>query len=165
MSDGTPFSHLDREGRASMVDVSGKPVSRRVARASCRILLQAGTLAGLDELPKGDAIAVARVAGVLAAKRTGELIPLAHPLAPEDVQLEFEPEADALRIRSRVVVTGRTGAEMEALTACALSALTVYDMVKAVDKTAEITDLRLESKSGGVSGDFSRSDSPPGADD
>jgi cyclic pyranopterin phosphate synthase len=99
---------------------------------------------------------VARIAGVLAAKRTGDLIPLAHPLTPEDVQIDFEPGDGELIIRSRVVVTARTGAEMEALTACALAALALYDMVKAIDKTASVTDLRLDAKSGGVSGDFVR---------
>ncbi|MCP4200644.1 MAG: cyclic pyranopterin monophosphate synthase MoaC [bacterium] len=156
MSGDRKFSHLDSAGRASMVDVSEKPVTRRVAAASCRILLEPSTLDRLGELPKGDALAVARIAGVQAAKRTGELIPLAHPLTPEDVQLDFEPADGALVIRSRVVVTARTGAEMEALTACSLAALALYDMVKAVDRTATVTDLRLDSKSGGVSGDFQR---------
>ena len=156
MSGDETFSHLDSAGRASMVDVSEKRVTRRVARASCRVLLQPATLSRLGDLPKGDAIAVARIAGVMAAKRTGDLIPLAHPLTPEDVQLEFEPGAGEMTIRSRVVVNARTGAEMEALTACALAALALYDMVKAVDKTASVTDLRLDAKSGGVSGDFQR---------
>jgi cyclic pyranopterin phosphate synthase len=159
MSNDESFSHLDSAGRASMVDVSEKPVSRRVAGASCRVLLQRSTLERLSDLPKGDALAVARIAGVQAAKRTSELIPLAHPLTPEDVQVEFESGDGELTIRSRVVVTARTGAEMEALTACALAALALYDMVKAVDRTATVTDLRLDSKSGGVSGDFRRSGS------
>ena len=163
-ADDQSFSHLDATGRARMVDVSRKPVTRRIAQASCRILLQDTTLDKLGELPKGDAVAVARIAGVLAAKRTGELIPLAHPLAPEDVELDFETAAGAIVIRSRIVVTARTGAEMEALTACAVSALTVYDMVKAVDRTAVITDLRLDAKSGGASGDFRRADPSEGAE-
>ena len=157
MSRDDSFSHLDSTGRASMVDVSDKPVTRRVAQASCRVLLQTSTLERLSDLPKGDALAVARIAGVQAAKRTSELIPLAHPLMPEDVQVEFEPGDGEVTIRSRVVVTARTGAEMEALTACALAALALYDMVKAVDKAATVTDLRLDSKSGGVSGDYRRS--------
>lgn len=156
MSNDENFSHLDSAGRASMVDVSEKPVTRRVAQASCRMLLERSTLDRLSNLPKGDALAVARIAGVQAAKRTGELIPLAHPLMPEDVQLDFESGDGEMTIRSRVVVTARTGAEMEALTACAMAALALYDMVKAVDRTATVTDLRLDSKSGGVSGDFQR---------
>ncbi len=156
MGTDTRFSHLDSDGRASMVDVSEKPVTRRVAEASCRVLLRRTTLDGLEEMPKGDALAVARVAGVLAAKRTGDLIPLAHPLTPEDVQIHFEKIDDGLAIRSRVVVTARTGAEMEALTACAVAALALYDMVKAADRTATVTDLRLDSKSGGASGEFQR---------
>ncbi len=162
MSSDESFSHLDSTGRASMVDVSEKPMTRRIAQASCRVLLQTSTLERLSDLPKGDALAVARIAGIQAAKRTGELIPLAHPLTPEDIQLEFEPGDGEVRIRSRVVVTARTGAEMEALTACALAALALYDMVKAVDKAATVTDLRLDSKSGGVSGDFRRSPSRSG---
>jgi len=153
------FSHLDEAGEASMVDVSKKAVTRRVAEASCRVLLDATTIDRLSNLPKGDALAVARIGGVQAAKRTGELIPLAHPLAPEDIQIEFSSGDGAVMIRSRVTVTARTGAEMEALTACSVAALTLYDMVKAVDKSAVITDLRLERKSGGSSGDFERADS------
>lgn len=161
MSDENPFSHLDSEGRARMVDVSEKPVTRRLAEASCRVLLEPSTLESLHAMPKGDAVAVARIAGVQAAKRTDELIPLAHPLAPEDVQIEFEPIEGGLLVRSRVVVTARTGAEMEALTACAVAALALYDMVKAVDRTCTMTDLRLEAKSGGRSGDFRRDATEP----
>lgn len=156
MSDDKPLSHLDSAGRASMVDVSEKPVTRRTAHASCRVQLETATLERLGDLPKGDAFAVARIAGVLAAKRTGDLIPLAHPLTPEDVQVDFEPGVSELTIRSRVVVTARTGAEMEALTACAMAALALYDMVKAIDRNAAVTDLQLDAKSGGVSGDFAR---------
>lgn len=156
MSPEPPFSHLDHEGGARMVDVSEKPVTRRVASASCHVLLAPETVARLSELPKGDAYSVARIAGIQAAKRTGELIPLAHPLAPEDVQIEIAPEAGGVRVTSRVVVTARTGAEMEALVACSTAALALYDMVKAVDREALITDLRLEAKSGGRSGDFRR---------
>ena len=150
------FSHLDAAGRARMVDVSEKPVSRRVAAASCRVTLSAETAGRLSDLPKGDAVTVARIAGIQGAKRTGELIPLAHPLAPEDVEVTVETVKGGVEIRSRVVVTARTGAEMEALTACATAALALYDMVKAVEKGAVISDLRLESKSGGSSGDFRR---------
>ena len=142
-----------------MVDVSAKAVTRRVAEASCRVLLQPETMARLHSLPKGDAFAVARIAGIQAAKRTDELIPLAHTLPLESVDVDFEPQGDGLLIRGRVVVTAKTGAEMEALVACAQAALALYDMVKAVEKGAVITDLRLETKSGGASGDYHR----PGA--
>jgi cyclic pyranopterin phosphate synthase len=157
------FSHLDQEGRARMVDVSAKPVTRRVAEASCRVVLSAATVARLAELPKGDAVAVARLAGIQGAKRTGELVPLAHPLPLDQVEIEIEPAAaGGVTIRSRVVATARTGAELEALTACATAALALYDMVKAVERGAEITDLRLETKSGGKSGDYRRADTGHG---
>ncbi len=152
----TDFSHLDAEGRASMVDVSGKPLTRRVAEASCKVLLGAETVGRLSSLPKGDAHAVARIAGIQAAKRTGEWIPLAHPLAPEDVEVVLRETADGVEVKSRVVVTARTGAEMEALVACAGAALALYDMVKAVERGAVITDLQLEAKTGGTRGDFRR---------
>lgn len=154
------FSHLDERGRARMVDVSEKPVTRRVAEASCRLLCAAGTVARLASLPKGDAIAVARLAGIQAAKRTDEWIPLAHTLPLDSVEVTIEPSTESgageVRIVSRVTVTGRTGAEMEALVACAAAALALYDMVKAIDRETVITDLRLEAKSGGRSGDFRR---------
>ncbi len=152
----TPFSHLDETGSARMVDVSGKPVTRRVARASCRVLLSPATVARLSALPKGDAFAVARLAGVQAAKRTAELVPLAHPLPLEQVEVTLAPLAAGVEIASRVVVHGRTGAEMEALTACACAALALYDMVKSLERGAVITDLRLLAKEGGASGDWRR---------
>ncbi len=155
------FSHLDERGAARMVDVSGKPVTRRIAEASCRVLLAAETVARLSSLPKGDAVAVARIAGIGAAKRTGELIPLAHPLPLDQVDVEVDPTPDGVRIRSRVVTTARTGAEMEALLACSTAALALYDMVKAVERGAVITDLRLEAKSGGASGEFRREPEKP----
>ena len=150
------FSHLDPQGRAQMVDVSQKPVTRRTAAASCRVVLSAETVARLAEMPKGDAIAVARLAGIQGAKRTGELIPLAHPLPLDQVEVEIQPAAGGVEIRSRVVATARTGAEMEALVACSTAALALYDMVKAVEREAVIADLRLEAKSGGRRGDFQR---------
>ncbi|HEX9735657.1 MAG TPA: cyclic pyranopterin monophosphate synthase MoaC [Thermoanaerobaculia bacterium] len=150
------FSHLDREGRARMVDVSSKPVSRRLAGASCRVLLAPATVARLAEMPKGDAVAVARIAGIQAAKRVDELIPLAHTLSLDHVDVAVEPCAGGVEIRSQVVVTARTGAELEALVACAHAALALYDMVKAVEREAVITDLRLDVKSGGRSGDYRR---------
>ncbi|HEV8631770.1 MAG TPA: cyclic pyranopterin monophosphate synthase MoaC [Thermoanaerobaculia bacterium] len=156
MSDDTPFSHLDAAGNARMVDVSDKPVTRRVAAASCRVQLAAATVARLGAMPKGDALAVARLAGIQGAKATSTLVPLAHPLPIDQVEVELRPEGDGVFVRSRVVVTARTGAEMEALTACAAAALALYDMVKAVDRGAVIGELRLESKSGGRSGDWSR---------
>src|SRR5262245_66345784 len=122
------FSHLDAEGAARMVDVSEKAVTRRVAEASCRVLLAPETVARLGRLPKGDAFAVARIAGIQAAKRTGELIPLAHPLPLDQVEVEIEPAEGGVAIRSRVVATARTGAELEALTACSVAALALYDM-------------------------------------
>ena len=141
-----------------MVDVSGKEVTRRVARASCRVRISPQTVARLRDLPKGDAVLVARLAGIQAAKRVDSLIPLAHTLALDHVDVEIEPLEHGVAIRSEVVVTARTGAEMEALTACSAAALALYDMVKAVEKGAEITDLRLEAKSGGRSGDWVRGD-------
>jgi cyclic pyranopterin phosphate synthase len=154
--DPPKFSHLDARGEARMVDVSEKPVTRRVARASCRVALSHSTIERLGELPKGDALAVARVAGIQAAKRTADWIPLAHPLPLERVAIEFERTDEGLTITSEVIVTARTGAEMEALVACSAAALALYDMVKAVERGATITDLRLEEKSGGRSGDWTR---------
>ena len=139
-----------------MVDVSEKPVTRRVAEASCKVLISAQTLIRLSNLPKGDAFAVARLAGIQGAKRTSEMIPLAHPLPLDQVEIDLQPIADGIEIRSHVVVTGRTGAEMEALLACSTAALALYDMVKSLERGAVITDLRLEAKSGGKSGTYRR---------
>jgi len=150
------FSHLDDQGNAQMVDVSEKPVTRREAEASCRVLLSEATVAGLREMPKGDAYAVARLAGIMGAKRGSELIPLAHPLNLDQVDVEISPAESGVEIRSRVVAVARTGAEMEALVACSTAALALYDMVKAVERGAVITDLRLERKSGGQRGDYRR---------
>lgn len=154
------FSHLDAEGQARMVDVSGKPITRRVAEASCRVLLARSTTQRLSSLPKGDGYAVARLAGIQAAKRTSELIPLAHPLPIDQVDVEITPVADGVEIRGRVVTVARTGAEMEALVACSTAALALYDMVKAVERGAVVTDLRLEAKSGGQRGDYRRGELP-----
>jgi cyclic pyranopterin phosphate synthase len=151
------LTHLDASGRAAMVDVSPKPVTRRIARASCRVLLTPATARRLERLPKGDAIAVARLAGIQAAKRTGELVPLAHPLPLDHVEVTIELQPYGASIESRIVVTARTGAEMEAMAACAGAALALYDMVKGVERGAVITDLRLETKSGGKSGEWKRS--------
>jgi cyclic pyranopterin monophosphate synthase len=156
MSSPNPFSHLDAEGGARMVDVSEKAVTRRVAEASCRVSMSAETVARLADLPKGDAWTVARIAGIQAAKRTSEWIPLAHPLPLASVAVDLAAIEGGVEIRSRVVVEARTGAEMEALVACSAAALALYDMVKAVERDAVVTDLRLEAKSGGRSGDYRR---------
>ena len=156
MSPSNPFSHLDDCGQARMVDVSEKAVTRRVAEASCHVRLSPETVSNLAAMPKGDAYTVARLAGIQGAKRTGELVPLAHPLGLDQVEVEIEPDADGVRIRSRVIVTARTGAELEAMVSCSTAALALYDMVKAVERDAVIGDLRLEAKSGGRSGEFRR---------
>ncbi len=150
------FSHLDDEGRARMVDVSDKAVTRRVAEASCLVRLAPETGRQLRTLPKGDAIVVAQLAGIQAAKRTADWIPLAHPLPLDQVDVTVELEDAGARVHSRVVTVARTGAEMEALVACSAAALALYDMVKAVEKGAVVTDLQLEHKSGGRSGDYRR---------
>ena len=152
----TSFSHLDPEGRARMVDVSGKAITRRTAAAACRVLLLPDTVARLDRMPKGDAVTVARLAGIQAAKRVDQLVPLAHSLSLDHIDVVIEPAEGGVEIRSEVVVTARTGAEIEAMAACSNAALALYDMVKAVEKGAVITDLRLLAKSGGRSGDYRR---------
>ena len=144
-----------------MVDVSEKPVTRRQAVASGLVRLQPQTLAAIQDhsISKGDVIAVARLAGIQAAKRTGDLIPLCHPLGLDAVSLDFEAIADdSLKISATVTVTARTGVEMEALTAVAVAALTVYDMCKSLDRSIVIDQVRLEAKSGGRSGTFRRRD-------
>lgn len=157
--EGPGLTHVDESGAARMVDVSAKDVTSRVAVASGRVLVSSdvvGLLRG-EGVPKGDALGVARVAGIMAAKRTPDLVPLCHPLAISGVTVDLEVEDDAVAITATVKTTDRTGVEMEALTAVAVAGLTVVDMVKAVDKAAVITDVRVESKSGGKSGDWSRS--------
>ncbi len=152
------LTHLDEHGKAQMVDVSEKAETVRVATASGKVLLAPETVQLLRDnaVPKGDVIAVARVAGIMAAKKTSELIPLCHPLPITKATVDFEITETGVEIAATVKVTGKTGVEMEALTAVSVSALTIYDMVKAVDKAAVITDIRLEAKSGGKSGDFKR---------
>jgi len=156
----TDFTHLDETGAARMVDVSGKDVTARAATATGRVLVSAEVIALLrgDGVPKGDALAVARVAGIMATKRTPDLIPLCHPLAISGVTLDLAVEDDAVTIAATVRTTDRTGVEMEALTAVSVAALTLVDMVKAVDKAAVITDVRVETKSGGRSGTWTRAD-------
>jgi cyclic pyranopterin phosphate synthase len=154
------LTHIDEHGAARMVDVSGKDVTDRVATARGRVVVAPATtdLLRRGAAPKGDVLGVARVAGIMAAKRTPDLIPLCHPLAISGVTVELEVEDTAVAIVATVRTTDRTGVEMEALTAVSVAALTVYDMIKAVDKGASITDVRVERKSGGKSGDWSRSD-------
>ena len=152
------FSHLDPDGQAHMVDISEKQDSKRTAKAKATISMAIETIVALQQgdLPKGDVFAVARVAGIQAAKRTGDIIPLCHPLMLSSVKVEFEIIDDKVEIEAEVTTVGRTGVEMEALTACSVSALTIYDMCKSMDKRMEITDLALLQKTGGLSGDFIR---------
>ncbi|TQL70450.1 cyclic pyranopterin monophosphate synthase subunit MoaC [Nocardioides albertanoniae] len=152
------LTHVDEAGAARMVDVSEKAVTARVATASGRVLVSAEVVALLrgEGVPKGDALAVARIAGIMGAKKTPDLIPLCHPLAISGVKVELSLADDAVEITARVKTTDRTGVEMEALTAVAVAGLTVVDMVKAVDKGAVITDIQVETKSGGKSGDWQR---------
>jgi cyclic pyranopterin phosphate synthase len=159
MSDESPqLTHVDETGAARMVDVSAKDVTDRVAVASGRVLVSNDVISLLrgDGVPKGDALGVARVAGIMAAKRTPDLVPLCHPLTISGVTVDLEVLDDAVGITATVRTTDRTGVEMEALTAESVAALTVVDMVKAVDKGAVITDVRIESKSGGKSGTWQR---------
>jgi indole-3-glycerol phosphate synthase len=152
------FTHLDAEGRARMVDVSDKQETDRVAIAGARVVMRRETLARIrsGDVAKGDVLAVARLAGIMAAKRTAELIPLCHPLALTAVKVDLEcvPERSAVEITATCKLRGRTGVEMEALTAASVAALTVYDMCKAVDRGMVVTDLRLLRKSGGKSGNW-----------
>ena len=156
MTEDGGLTHLDERGQARMVDVSGKAVTVREARARGRVLLSAVAVAALREgtVPKGDALAVARVAGLQAAKRTPDLVPLAHPVAVHGVSVDLNVEADGVEISAAVRTADRTGVEMEALTCVVVAALALVDMVKAVDRTARITDVRVVAKSGGRSGDW-----------
>jgi len=153
------LTHLDDAGAARMVDVTAKEVTARVAVASGRVLISETVVALLrgDGVPKGDALGVARIAGIMATKKTPELIPLCHPLAISGVEVDLEVLDDAVAITATVRTADRTGVEMEALTAVSVAALTLIDMVKAVDKGAVITDVRMESKTGGKSGPWQRS--------
>ena len=156
------LSHLDSQGRARMVDVSAKATTAREATARGRVAMQAQTLRMIVEgrVPKGDVLATARVAGIMAAKRTAELIPLCHPLPLSAVELSFNPDHDdpAIEVEATVRTTAQTGVEMEALTAVSVAALTVYDMCKAVERTIRIDAVRLVAKSGGASGDYRTAD-------
>jgi cyclic pyranopterin phosphate synthase len=156
MSEPSKLSHFDASGQAAMVDVSAKPSTRRTATASAFVELSAAVLAALPANPKGDPLQVARIAGIQAAKRTAGLIPMCHPLALTHIDVQTEIVPGGVRIMATAATTGPTGVEMEALTAAAVAALTVYDMTKALDKAIVIREIRLESKTGGKSGDFSR---------
>ncbi|MGA2957446.1 MAG: cyclic pyranopterin monophosphate synthase MoaC [Thermodesulfobacteriota bacterium] len=155
------LSHFDRQGRARMVDVGSKSPTQRIAVASGRVVMKAETLRRImdKEIEKGDVLGVARVAGIMAAKRTGEVIPLCHPLNIDSVEIFFQPnvERSEMRIETRVKSTGKTGVEMEALVATAASALTIYDMCKAIDRGMKISEIMLLKKSGGKSGTYIRS--------
>ena len=154
----TKLTHLDEHGQARMVDVGAKAATHRVAIAGGRITMNAHALAAIAEgtVAKGDVIATARIAGIMAAKRTADLIPLCHPLPITSVTVELTPDTlhNAVEIAATVRTTGRTGVEMEALTAASVAALTVYDMCKAVDRGMRIEAIRVVEKSGGKSGDF-----------
>jgi cyclic pyranopterin phosphate synthase len=156
------LTHVDESGAARMVDVGDKEITARVAVAAGRLLVSPRVIELLrgEGVPKGDALGVARVAGILGAKRTPDLVPLCHPLPISGVEVELELSPDAIEIQARVRTTGRTGVEMEALTAVAVAGLTLHDMVKAVDPAAVLTDVRVLSKSGGRSGDWVRETSP-----
>ncbi|MGH7510220.1 MAG: cyclic pyranopterin monophosphate synthase MoaC [Gemmatimonadales bacterium] len=157
------LTHLDERGRARMVDVGGKPESERAAEAEgvVRMSRQAFDLVAAQAITKGDVLAVAEVAGTMGAKRTGDLIPLCHPIGLDTVQVEarLEPELPGVRVTAVAKATGRTGVEMEALTAVAVGCLTVYDMVKAADRAMTIEEVRLVSKTGGTRGDWRRTES------
>ena len=152
------LTHLDGEGRARMIDVGSKPITHRVAVAGGRLQTTAAVIALVraDGLPKADVLATARIAGIAAAKRTSELIPFAHLLPLDGVTVDFDLGTDSIEIRASVSVTARTGVEMEALTAVTVAGLALYDMVKAVDRSAQLTDVRLVAKAGGRSGEWTR---------
>jgi cyclic pyranopterin monophosphate synthase len=153
------LSHFDEQGASRMVDVGGKPVTHRIARAGGQVRMGTETLALIRDrkLSKGDVLEVARLAGIMAAKRTGELIPLCHPLPLDAVSLDFSfPDDSSIRIEATVQCTAKTGVEMEALTAVSVASLTIYDMCKAVDRGMMIEQIQLEEKSGGRSGHWQR---------
>ena len=152
------LSHVDEQGRVKMVDTSAKPITSRRAVASARVLMSPETIAAVREhrTPKGDPLETARLAGIMAAKRTAELIPLCHPLYLTHVDVRAKIQETGVLIEAEATTTAQTGVEMEALTAATVAALTVYDMCKAVDKGMTITDIRLEEKTGGKSGDYKR---------
>jgi len=156
------LTHLDTTGRIRMVDVGSKPVTERTAVASGFVQMSAAALDAIKvrQMPKGNPLEAARLAGIMAAKRTSDLIPLCHPLMLTHVDVQLELKEGGVAIQSKVATTAQTGVEMEALTAVAVAALTLYDMCKAIDRGMVLTDIRLESKTGGQSGDYTRSLSP-----
>lgn len=158
------LSHFDSAGRPRMVDVGEKGVTRRTARAHAFVRMSRAVLDALPNNPKGDPLDVARVAGIMAAKRTPELIPLCHSLPLSHADVEITVEADGVRIVASASTTAQTGVEMEALTAASVAALTIYDMTKALDKAIEIQDIYLLEKTGGKSGDYTRTDNPTRTD-
>jgi cyclic pyranopterin phosphate synthase len=156
------LSHIDDEGRVKMVDTSGKAATSRHAVASARVLMSGETVSAVKDhrTPKGDPLEAARLAGIMAAKRTAELIPLCHPLPLTHVDVQARMEDYGVYLESSVSTNAQTGVEMEALTAVSVAALTIYDMCKALDKGIIISDVRLERKTGGKSGDYSRTHEP-----
>ncbi len=160
----TKLTHIDEHGRASMVDTSDKPETLRRAIASARVLMSPETVTAISDrrTPKGDPLETARLAGIIAAKRTAELIPLCHPLPLTHVDVRAELQELGVYLEAEVTTRAQTGVEMEALTAVSVAALTVYDMCKAVDKAITITDIRLELKTGGKSGEYRRPANRPG---
>ncbi len=158
MEDSKRLTHLDERGQANMVDIGAKPANQRIARAAGRVWMAPETLQLIraGNLKKGDVLNTARIAGIMAAKRTAELIPLCHPIPIDRIALEFafDDQGCAIEIEATVASTGKTGVEMEALTAVSVAALTIYDMAKAVDRGMRLTDIRLIEKRGGVRGDY-----------
>jgi len=150
------LSHYDRTGKARMVDVSNKAATKREAEASAFIAMKPAVLKALPKNPKGDPLEVARVAGIMAAKQTSNLIPMCHPLPLEYVAVDMRLCENGVAVASKVITTATTGVEMEALVAASVAALTIYDMCKALDKGIEIREIVLERKSGGKSGDYAR---------
>ena len=156
MSDG--LTHLNSAGQAHMVDVTGREITVRIADTSAQVNLSAAVVALLRDgaTPKGDVLATARIAGIMAAKKTSELIPLCHPIAINTISIDLAITDSGVAIKARVITSDRTGVEMEALTAVSVAGLTIVDMVKALDPAATITDIRIDSKSGGKNGDWKR---------
>ncbi len=152
------LSHVDEQGRVAMVDTSAKPQTARRAMASARVLMAAATVAAVraNQTPKGDPLETARLAGIMAAKRTADLIPLCHPLPLTHIDVRAELHDDGVHLEAEVATNAQTGVEMEALTAVSVAALTVYDMCKAIDKAMTITAMQLERKTGGKSGNYRR---------
>lgn len=158
MAEADRFTHLNEDGEVHMVEVSGKDVTHRVAVAEAEVVMSNQLAARFfsGDLPKGDAAAVARIAGITAAKKTSDLIPLCHPLSLSGVEVHLEQSGHGVRVVTKVSTDGRTGVEMEALTAASVAALSIYDMVKSLEREVEITNIRLLEKSGGRSGEWKR---------